>query len=92
MALGIKIPSSVPPERIYKYTRFIESRRENGKMFNCYLVLKRTSELNSKEMAHLIDMTIQEARELGIETETPRELEEMKRRWAEYEAAHPRKE
>ena len=43
--------------------------------------------MDSKEMAHLIDMTIQEARELGIDTDTP----EMKKRWAEYEAAHPTK-
>ena len=28
------------------------------------------------------------AKELGIETDTPKQIEVMKRKWAEYEAAH----
>lgn len=36
---------------------------------------------NTAEMARLIDGTVQEAKELGIETLTPKELERMKATW-----------
>ena len=39
-------------------------------------------------MARVIDGAIREAKELGIETDTPKQLEEMQKKWAEYEAAH----
>ena len=74
MLIGLKLPSSVEPSYIYPYTKFIEDRIENGKAFKCYLVFKQTHELDTKEMARLIDGTIHEAQELGIETATPEEL------------------
>lgn len=54
--------------------------RDNGK-FACYLMIKGTSEYDTAEMAHFIDMVVQEAKELGIETLTPDELERMKSAW-----------
>lgn len=89
LVLGFKLPASVPPDRIYKYTRYIETRTENGKLFKCYLVLKETHEMDTKEMARLIDGTIQEAKELGIETDTPETLARYKAEWEAYEASHP---
>lgn len=74
MLIGLKLPASVKPSYIYPYTKFIEDRIENGKAFKCYLVFKQTHELDTKEMARLIDGTIHEAQELGIETATPEEL------------------
>lgn len=54
-------------------------------------VYKDSHKMDTKEMARVIDGAIQEAKALGIETETPDELARMKARWAEYEAAHPMK-
>jgi hypothetical protein len=36
-------------------------------------------------MSRLIDGTVFEAKELGIETLTPNELERMKNEWSQYE-------
>lgn len=54
---------------------------EDGRLYRAYLVMKPTHLLDTKEMAQLIDGTIREAQELGIETLTPAELERMKQNW-----------
>jgi len=46
-----------------------------------YIVMKGSSEYDTKEMSILIDGIVQEAKELGIETETPENLERMKSLW-----------
>lgn len=75
--IGFKLPPSVHVENIYPYTKLYKQVEENGKLFNCYLVYKRSSEMDTKEMAHLIDGTVSEAQELGIDTDTP----EQRARW-----------
>lgn len=55
--------------------------RENGK-FKAYAMIKGSSQYDTKEMSHFIDGIVSEAKELGIETLTPMELEQMKVRWA----------
>lgn len=77
--IGLKQPPSVDIDQIYPYAVFYKQIEENGKLKNCYLIRKRTSEMDSSEMAHLIDKTIQEARELGIDADTP----ELKSRYGE---------
>lgn len=69
--VGFKLPPSVDVDNIYPYTRSYKEVIEGGKTFNCYLVYKRSSEMDSKEMSHLIDGAVQRAKELGIDTETP---------------------
>ena len=54
--------------------------KDNGK-FASYLMIKGTSEYDTAEMAKFIDMAVSEAKELGIETLTPDELERMKSAW-----------
>ncbi len=49
--------------------------------FSSYLMIKGTSEYDTSEMAHFLDMAILEAQALGIETETPNEIERMKALW-----------
>ena len=88
LTIGFKLPAKVDVSKIYPYTRLFDQRTEGGKSFNCYLVLKPTHEMDTKEMARLIDGTISEAKELGIETDTPETLARYQREWAEYEAAH----
>ena len=71
--IGFKLPLGVDVSRIYPYTKLFKQVEENGKLFNCYLVYKRSSEMDSKEMARLIDGAVHEAKELGIDTDTPEE-------------------
>jgi hypothetical protein len=44
-----------------------------------YIRIIGTSEYDSKQMAHFLDQTIIEAQDLGIETDTPEQIEEYKR-------------
>ena len=69
--IGFKLPASVDVDGIYPYTRMYKEVEENGKSFKCYLVYKRSSDMDTKEMAHLIDGAITVARELNIDTDTP---------------------
>ncbi len=54
--------------------------KEKGN-FKAYAMIKGSSRYDTKEMSVFIDGIVSEAKELGIETLTPRELEEMKVRW-----------
>ena len=91
MNVGFKLPASVDVSSIYAYTRLFDQRTENGKLFNCYLVYKPTHEMDTKEMARLIDGAIEEAKELGIETDTPETIARYQEEWARYEQQHPPK-
>ena len=53
----------------------------NPKTSRIFWHIKGSHEMDSKEMARLIDSTIVEAKELGIETLTCEELERMKASW-----------
>ena len=44
-------------------------------------VMRGSHTYNTREMAHLIDMTVQEAKELDIETLPPQEIERMMKQW-----------
>lgn len=91
MVIGFKLPATVNVSKIYPYTRRFDQRTENGKLFNCYLVMKATHDMDTKEMAHLIDGAIEEAKELGIETDTPETIARYQEEWARYEQQHPSK-
>ena len=75
---GFKALKDIPITRYFKYAKPIGECEENGKVFVKYLIYKETHTLNSAEMATLIDGTIEEAKQLGIETLTPVELENLK--------------
>lgn len=56
-----------------------------GEEFYCrYMIMRGSHTYDSSEMAALIDGTISEAKELGIETLTPEQLEEMMRAYEEH--------
>ena len=56
-------------------------RQHDGSEVLFYKVFRGSHTLDSKEMAVLIDGTVQEAKELGIETISPDELKRMVERW-----------
>ena len=53
----------------------------DGKEFTHWAVVRPSHEYDTAEMAHLIDGTVSEAKELGIETLSPAELERIKNAW-----------
>lgn len=75
--VGIKLPAAVDVSRVYPYTRLYKSVKEDGRDYNCFLLYKHSSDMDTKEMSHLIDGTVAEAKELGIDCDTP----EMKARY-----------
>lgn len=82
LTVGFKLPVSVDVDTVHPYTKCFDTREENGKLFRCYLVYKRTRYMDSKEMARLIDGAIEVAKELGIETDTPEQLARYKEEWS----------
>lgn len=54
---------------------------DDGKLYRVYRLMRGSHTYNTEEMSKLIDGTVEEAKELGIETMTPNQVEEMKQRW-----------
>ena len=79
--VGFKLPASVNVNQIYKYAKWFDERIENGHKFNCYIIYEHTHNLDTKQMARLIDGTVYEAKEQGIETMTPEQLSITKQEW-----------
>lgn len=79
--ITITVKAEVDMSRIDGHWKFIKS---DGK-FSAYIRIRGTSEYDSREMAHFIDMVIQDAKELGIETLPPEEIERMKQAWGDKE-------
>lgn len=79
--VGAKIPAGVDIIKYYPYAKVYKEVQENGRTYECYVFYKRTRDLDSKEMARLIDGTIKEAKQLDIDTAKPWELEAMKNAW-----------
>lgn len=80
--LIISIISSVDmAEREDIHTQPIGYGEAGGHDFVHYAIIKPSHLYDTQEMAHLIDGTVEDAKELGIETLTPAELERMKAAW-----------
>lgn len=78
----ISVLSSIPIcEREDIHCKAIGYGFVKDKEFTHYCVLRPTHEYNSAEMSILIDGTVEEAKELGIPTITPNEIERMKALW-----------
>lgn len=75
--ITITVKSCVDMSKISGHWLLIKS---NG-TYNGYAMIKGSSEYDTKEMSHFIEGIVSEAKELGIETLTPGELEEMMKGW-----------
>lgn len=64
----------------YRPTDAVEDRK--GTMYRWFVLLLPSHLMDSKQMSELIDGTVSEAQELGIDTRTPDEIERMKALWA----------
>lgn len=68
------------------YVRYYEEAGEsklNGKLFKHYKVYKGSSEFDTREMSIFLDGVVSEAQELGIQTETPEQIANLKSMWGE---------
>jgi hypothetical protein len=54
---------------------------DNGVLYRVYYVMRGSHTYDTKEMSVLIDGTVQEAKQLGIETLPPDMLRRMKEQW-----------
>lgn len=79
----ISVLSHVPIGNYVKYYEEAGESKLNGKDFTHYRVYKGSSEFDSREMSIFIDGICDEAKHLGIQTETPNQIAEMKARWGE---------
>lgn len=84
----VTIPDTVEAERqvdeaeTYHLKPTSQVRLGNdGVMYRTYKMLRGSSEYDAKEMSELIDGIVSEAKELGIETLTPDEIERLKNEW-----------
>lgn len=78
----ISVDSSIPIcEREDIHCKAIGYGYVNDKEFTHYCVLRPTHEYDSVEMAHLIDGTVEEAKELGIPTLSENEIKHMEQLW-----------
>ena len=63
----------------YRPTDATEDRK--GTLYRWFVLLLPSHLMSTKEMSELIDGTVSEAKELGIDTRTPDEIERMKALW-----------
>lgn len=63
------------------HLKLIGEGHVKDKLFKHYKVIRGQSTYNTKEMSTFIDGIVSEAKDLGIETLTPDELERMKSAW-----------
>lgn len=77
------VKSEVNVSGYFRYYDELEQTTVKGNKFTWYRVYKGSSEMDSAEMAKLIDGIVSEAKELGIETMTPNELFRLKEAWGE---------
>ena len=54
---------------------------KDGVVVRQYYLLRGSSTFNTKEMARLIDIAVDQAKDLGIETATPEQINEYLQRW-----------
>lgn len=54
---------------------------DNGRLYRVFYVMRGSHTYDTAEMSRLIDAAVEQAKELGIETLPPNELERMKKAW-----------
>ena len=79
----VSVLSSINVSGYFKHFECIGESYLYGKKFSHYKIFKGSSEYDSREMAVLIDGIISEAKEMGIETETPEMIEKFKSEWGD---------
>lgn len=79
----ISVQAHIPIEQYIKYCEEAGESTLKGKVFKHYKVYKGSSEFDSREMSIFLDGIVDEAKELGIQTETPEQIAKMKSLWGD---------
>ena len=79
----ISVLSHIPIGEYVKYCEEAGESTLNGKLFKHYKVYKGSSEFDTREMSIFLDGVVDEAKELGIQTETPEQIAKLKSLWGE---------
>lgn len=78
---SLLLPADKSIDGLVKYYEVESTIKKGEKLFKSYKAYLPSSEMNTKQMATLIDGIVNEAKEIGIETMTPNELAELKSNW-----------
>ena len=81
VSILVPLTPETEPEKYFKYYSFFEKGKLNEKECMWYKVFKGSSEYDSKEMTHLLNGVVEEAKNLGIVTLDELEIQEMLDRW-----------
>jgi hypothetical protein len=82
----VKLKSTIPVEKMQEM-EFLHCEPydfeydDDGREYVCYIVYRGSHTYDSKEFSRLLEGTIQECNKQGIATLTPKEIEEMLKRW-----------
>lgn len=79
----VSVVADVPVKHYFKYYEEAGETTLKGKLFKHYRVYKGSSEFDTKEMCIFIDGIVSEAKDLGIQTDTPERIARMKDLWGE---------
>lgn len=79
----ISVQAHIPISEYVKYCEEAGESTLNGKLFKHYFVYKGSSEFDTREMSIFVDGVVSEAKELGIQTDTPDQIAKMKSLWGE---------
>lgn len=79
----ISVKAHIPITEYFKYCEEAGEGTVNGTLFKHYKIYKGSSEFDKQEMSIFIDGIIDEAKALGIQTETPDQIAKMKSLWGE---------
>ena len=87
------IKSNIPPSKMceleYLHTSLVKISEENGNEVYFYRLYRGSHKYNTHEMQTLIAGLVQECENVGIQTESPDEIEKMIKLWgARYEKKH----
>lgn len=79
----VSVLAHIPIGEYIKYCEEAGESTLHGKLFKHYRVYKGSSEFDTREMSIFIDGVVSEAKELGIQTDTPDQIAKMKSLWGE---------
>lgn len=81
MGQQVVIKTNIPPEQMIEqetlHCKPVKVEIQDGKEITFYRVYRGSHTYNTEEMSRLIDGTVQEAKDLGIETMTRTQIERM---------------
>ena len=77
----VSVLSNINISGYFKYYEVAGTSTLNNKEFTHYKVFKGSSEYDTREMSVLIDGIVSEAKQMGIETLPPDEIEILKSTW-----------